>query len=109
MVRGKPRVRAVPIRSIKQKHDLHHKKSLLKKWGLTVEQYIEMHTTQRGRCGNPGCHIVLNLQSRSTHIDHDHKTGKIRSLLCSSCNTALGMMKESKTAISGLLDYIDKY
>lgn len=39
-------------------------------------------------------------------IDHDHQSGAVRKLLCSNCNTALGLLKESSERILRLLWYI---
>lgn len=42
-------------------------------------------------------------------VDHDHLTGSVRGLLCSNCNTALGLLKENEDSVMGLLNYIRKY
>lgn len=39
-------------------------------------------------------------------VDHDHITGKVRGLLCSPCNLALGNIKESLSNAEGLVNYI---
>ena len=41
--------------------------------------------------------------------DHDHVTGKVRSLLCSNCNQALGSLKEDPERVNALLRYIKQY
>lgn len=51
-------------------------------------------------CENPGCR-----ETRRLNIDHDHQTGKVRGMLCASCNTALGHMKEDVARIRGLATY----
>lgn len=43
----------------------------------------------------------------SLFVDPCHETGKVRGLLCCSCNRVLGMMKERVEAIRGLADYIE--
>ena len=42
-------------------------------------------------------------------VDHDHKTDRVRAILCDRCNAALGMLKESPTRVRALLRYIEKY
>lgn len=42
-------------------------------------------------------------------VDHDHSTGHVRGLLCSNCNTALGLLRENEDSVQGLLTYIRKY
>lgn len=108
VVNGRLRLRAGKVR-IKDKHDLHHKRGLLKKYGLTIESYITMHKLQEGKCGNPGCRTELDLKSQNTHIDHNHATGATRSLLCSYCNHALGFLHENKNKAQGLIEYIEKH
>jgi hypothetical protein len=66
---------------------------LKRKYKLTMEQYQEMLEAQ-----NSGCAICGTLQSeldRTLAVDHDHLTGKIRGLLCSLCNSAIGSLKDS--------------
>jgi hypothetical protein len=41
------------------------------------------------------------------HVDHDHKTGKVRGLLCNTCNTSLGLLSEDKNRITGLITYLE--
>jgi hypothetical protein len=64
---------------------------LKQKYGLTLAAYRAMEEGQKGlcaMCGKPptGGHKKL-------YVDHDHKTGKIRGLLCSSCNCGLGWIE----------------
>jgi hypothetical protein len=64
------------------------KKSHLKrKYGITFESLIDMIHTQSGQCAI--CSRKLNFESRHWHVDHDHKTGKVRGILCHFCNTSL--------------------
>lgn len=37
---------------------------------------------------------------------HNHRTGRVRGLLCASCNTALGMGKESETILTNMIQYL---
>jgi hypothetical protein len=66
---------------------LKNRKRTCSRRGITLEEYADLLTKQEGRCAlcrtaDPG--------RRSWCIDHDHKTGKIRGLLCWKCNVALG-------------------
>ncbi len=42
-------------------------------------------------------------------IDHDHKTHKIRNLLCNNCNTGLGLFNDDILVLSSAIDYLKKY
>lgn len=56
---------------------------LKKKYGITVETFDRMVAKQKGACGICGARFPLV-------VDHDHRTGGIRGLLCSTCNSRLG-------------------
>ena len=74
--------------------------------GITVEQYNKMVKDQNGLCAN--CN-EQNFGEKRLAIDHDHKTGNVRALLCDNCNTALGLLKEDQKRIFNLISYINKY
>ena len=58
---------------------------LRKTYGITLTQYNEMFKEQNGGCWI--CHRPP--KKRALHVDHNHKTGKIRGLLCHNCNYGL--------------------
>lgn len=73
----------------KQRRNLR-KSALARKFGMTLEDYDAMLERQQGACA------ICGITSDKTfHVDHCHTTGKIRGLLCSNCNTALGLFKDS--------------
>jgi Recombination endonuclease VII len=41
-------------------------------------------------------------------IDHCHRTGSVRGLLCASCNSALGMVKDDPTILAALIEYLKR-
>lgn len=43
------------------------------------------------------------------HVDHDHSSGKVRALLCSNHNTALGLFADDPTALRAAADYIERF
>lgn len=61
---------------------------------------------QQGRCG--GCHRHQTELSKVLCVDHDHVTGQFRGLLCGSCNTALGMAKDSIQILNSLISYLQR-
>jgi hypothetical protein len=42
-------------------------------------------------------------------VDHDHKTGKIRGLLCNCCNTAIGRFNDSIAVLQNAISYLEGY
>lgn len=79
-------------------------KQLQKKYGVTLKWYTKKLKEQGGVC------YICKIPSKNTlAVDHNHSTGEARGLLCSNCNTALGLLKEDKTIIKNLISYIDEY
>lgn len=66
---------------------------LRNKYGLTMEQYDFMLHFQQNACAI--CFRTSDEIGRKLAVDHCHKTGKIRALLCSNCNTAVGLLNEN--------------
>jgi hypothetical protein len=75
-------------------------KSLKALYGITVTEYDTMHQAQGGRCAACG-----DVPDGNLSIDHCHETGRVRGLLCSPCNLALGSLREDPSRIAGLLAY----
>lgn len=72
-------------------------KKLLKLYGISLEQYELMYRVQGGVCricGKPESRKV-NGKPVPLSVDHDHKTGKVRGLLCYACNVALGFLEKT--------------
>ncbi|MDP7366860.1 MAG: endonuclease VII domain-containing protein [Candidatus Pacebacteria bacterium] len=79
---------------------------LLRAYNMTLEQWNQMLKVQNGICANPHCDKVL--LGGDAQVDHDHKTKKVRELLCTRCNTDLGRL-EDKHRIEGLYLYLKKH
>lgn len=77
---------------------------LRSKYDLTPEQFEEMKKAQGGVC-------ALCKQSpkdkRGLFVDHNHRTGKVRALLCTGCNWAVGMYE--KFGIINIWAYLSRY
>jgi hypothetical protein len=86
---------------------------IIKKYGLTVEQYEKMHRSQGAACAICKKHILLVTSGsgnrQSACIDHDHETGQIRGLLCHACNTAIGALKDDMMIVEAALIYLRKH
>jgi len=80
-------------------------------YGITQEHYQEMFLAQNGKCAvckQPETDLDTRTQKiANLHIDHDHKTGKVRALLCRGCNTAYGQLNEDPDRIRMLLKYAE--
>jgi hypothetical protein len=86
------------------KNPNYERLKVLKGHGLSLEDYKELYNLQDGKCAI--CHVDFSLLKNSPPIDHDHTTGKVRGLLCSNCNTALGLMKDDMGRLQEAIDYL---
>jgi len=74
---------------------------------LTTKQALaewdRLFAEQNGKCS------MCKTEKSILDVDHCHKTGKVRSLLCNDCNTALARVKEDLTRVLNLAEYILKH
>lgn len=81
------------------------KNSIIKrKYGIPLEEYNIIFNKQEGRCAICGIH--QNEMSKTLHIDHDHKTGRIRGLLCGNCNLLIGNADDNITTLESAINYL---
>ena len=71
------------------------------KFALTPEQFELMRIAQDNKCA-----ICQNEFIETPDIDHNHKTNKVRKLLCARCNKAIGAFEDSPTLLQKALDYL---
>lgn len=69
-------------------------------------EYEELLNAQDGRCAI--CCEILD-EGKLTHLDHDHLTGAFRGILCSNCNTGLGMFKDSPRLLAMAIVYLESH
>jgi len=74
--------------------------ALKKKYGLTLLDYDLMVDEQGGQCAICGAEEKL-------YVDHDHNTGKIRGLLCNTCNRAIGLLKDDSLTVYKAAEYVE--
>lgn len=76
-----------------------------KKFGITPEQVIERI------CAQGGCAICKAEKPRGLnnwHVDHDHQTGRIRGILCITCNIAVGMLHDDAARARAAAVYLEQ-
>ena len=78
-----------------------------KKYNLTAEEYELKLIKQNYACSI--CNIHRDDYSKDFAVDHCHKTGKVRALLCNNCNSGLGFFKENLRIIQKAIVYLKKY
>jgi len=75
------------------------------RYGLTIESVNDILVFQDNRC------IICNTKSpkgkRPWHVDHDHNTGTIRSVLCYACNQMIGFAREKPSILRMAAKYLE--
>lgn len=81
--------------------------SMLKRlYGITIPQFDEMLIKQKHLCAICGFKHDESKKSTKLHIDHCHKSKRVRSLLCSRCNKGLGHFKDNPKLIEAAIQYL---
>lgn len=79
--------------------------ALKSKYGITYEEYLDLLDSQGCLCDI--CGIILTQDIvKNVCIDHCHKTGKIRGVLCGRCNKALGLVDDSIYTLKEMITYL---
>lgn len=86
----------------------------IKKYGIDVELFEIMWIAYRGKCDICNIDMIRPLKQKgqplnTVCVDHDHKTGKVRGLLCSRCNKALGFFEDDLDKLQSAKKYLEKY
>lgn len=100
------KVALIRKRQKKKAKEKTHRYHIKREYGMSSEQYEYMLLEQGGVCAANGCHEIMKHGRLS--VDHCHKTGRIRGLLCSQCNTTLGRVGDSIEKLKGLISYLER-
>ncbi len=74
-------------------------------YGITLKEYERLYLLQNGMCAI--CHRPEMAKGRLfLAVDHSHRNGHVRGLLCSNCNTALGLFKDSLENLRSAVRYL---
>ena len=79
----------------------------MSRFGITNEQYDHILSEQEGSCAI--CGILegdYSQKYKTFHIDHCHKTNKVRALLCGNCNRGIGMLQDDPEITQRATDYL---
>jgi len=92
-------------RKYNKENPLKRKNAILKNvYGITLVQYNQMFETQEGKCAI--CQRHQNELTRTLCVDHNHKTNKVRALLCITCNTDVSVVENR---LEEMTNYLNKH
>lgn len=75
-------------------------------YGISLDEYNVMTAEQNGTC------YICNQPPKTNKrlaVDHCHKTGRARRLLCINCNTSLGLLGEDVAIMKKMIEYIEEH
>jgi hypothetical protein len=73
------------------------------KYGISKEELVSLYLQQNNKCAICGDEPKTE---RGLHVDHCHKTGKVRGLLCHGCNTGIGALREDVAVFTKAISYL---
>jgi hypothetical protein len=76
---------------------------LTRRYGIGADDVLQMLRDQLWRC--PVCLTALTLTT--AHVDHDHRTGTVRAVLCFNCNGGLGQFRDNPASLRRAAAYVE--
>lgn len=74
-------------------------------YGISIDDYNKMFINQEGRCAI--CKTHQSELPKGLHIDHCHKTNKVRGLLCFKCNSGIGKLNDDVEILKSAIQYLE--
>lgn len=84
----------------KENPEKRRNNDLKTRYGISLEDYNGLLKSQSSRC------LICNQKDSNLHVDHDHESGKVRGLLCKTCNLGLGYFKDDTDLLENAIDYL---
>jgi hypothetical protein len=97
------------VKQVKEAHkpvmwfDAHLKRN----YGITLQEHTQMFEEQNGVCAI--CKGEGDGKWKKLCVDHDHKTGNVRQLLCRNCNMVLGQVGDNVELLAEMIKYLNKH
>jgi hypothetical protein len=76
--------------------------STASRYGISIAKLLEFRESHLNKCGICSDSLIL-------YVDHNHKTGKLRGLLCPSCNSAIGLLGENPSLFAAAVSYLEQH
>ena len=93
-------------------HLSQRQRNLKHKYGVDLDWYTKKFEEQNNSCAI--CESTINKTTGAREfwnfsVDHCHKTGKVRGILCNNCNRALGLLMDSPTLLRKAANYVETH
>lgn len=86
------------------KPEVRQRRWYLKRYGITLEQFMDMLRAQGERCAI--CRNPFEQKRQSRNVDHCHETGVVRGILCFTCNSGLGNFRDNPAVLQRAAWYL---
>ena len=100
------------VEGVKETHRKASRKSSLKQYGLSLDDVKALLGSQDNSCAICGKELSISDEmkniSKIACVDHCHKTGVVRGVLCRSCNSGIGYLKDDLETVRSALRYLEK-
>lgn len=99
-------------RNPEKRREYQRKTNLRRLYGVSTDDYERMFEKQGGVCRicrQPEQRSRADGSRKHLHLDHDHVTGRVRGLLCTRCNTVLGMANDDCSVLASAIDYLSEF
>ena len=82
-------------------------RSRIKAWkqigvNITFDEFYSLVNKQNNKC------VICQRHTTTLNVDHNHQTGKIRGLLCGSCNRGIGLLQENINVLQRAIAYLEE-
>jgi hypothetical protein len=98
------------VKNSPKKYSINRNSRLKKSFGIDLIEYERLLEEQNFKCKICGIKPDSSIHPNGVatlEVDHDHKTGTIRGLLCGKCNRALGHVNDNKDILLAMIAYLD--
>lgn len=101
-----PRCRECWLKVSRERKARSHAQHVERTRGLTVDEYQALYSAQGGVCAICGPWTGRSGRSKNLAVDHDHRTGMVRGLLCSECNRQVGRWRDNPRVFERAARYL---
>ena len=84
-----------------EKKEYYRNKNYQHNYGINLEEYDRMYDEQNGKCA------ICDEHKPRLCVDHNHKTGKVRKLLCRYCNIQLSLVEGTHSLVVKMKEYLN--